>query len=72
MLEVANFRQDDPAVLVAASLACRVCLSSDVAWSLDGEPQEDPSVVCACRACGDTRRVFLAPEQALRLAVAGP
>ena len=72
MLEIASFRQDDPAILVAASLACPFCLSGDVAWSLDADEPQDASVACRCRACGHERRVFLAPEQALRLAVAGP
>lgn len=71
MIEVASFRQDDPEVLVRASLSCPVCLRGRIDWALDPDPQ-DPSVVCACRDCGHERRVYLAPDQALRLAVAGP
>jgi hypothetical protein len=66
--ELATFRGDDDPLLVAATLACRVCLSGDVDWSLliddfDGE------VICRCRSCGYARTVTLTPEQALRLSL---
>lgn len=66
--EIAGFRPTDVDPLVAASLACLRCLSSDVQWilRLDGE---EPSVRCACRACGHRRTVDVTPEQALRLAL---
>jgi hypothetical protein len=65
--ETARFRHDDPDVLVLASLACPICLGGDdVHWhaSLEGY---DPSVECRCPACEHSWRVYLAPDQALRL-----
>jgi hypothetical protein len=65
--ETARFRADDPDVLVTASLACPICLRSDeVRWdaSLHGY---DPSVQCHCPSCQHSWRVYLAPQQALRL-----
>jgi hypothetical protein len=67
-LETATFRGDDHAWLVEASLACRVCLSGQVDWSLR-VAEWDHEVVCRCRACGDERVVSLTGEQALRLAL---
>jgi hypothetical protein len=66
-VDTARFRPDDPDALVQASLACPVCLRSDaVEWegSLQGY---DPSVQCRCPSCSQKWRVYLAPEQALRL-----
>lgn len=65
--DVAHFRPDDPDPLVAASLACPVCLRSDhVEWhgALQGY---DPSVQCRCPTCQQQWRVYLMPDQALRL-----
>jgi hypothetical protein len=65
--DTARFRPDDPESLVAASLACPICLcSEDVRWeaALEGY---DPSVECLCPACEERWRVYLAPEQALRV-----
>jgi hypothetical protein len=62
----ARFQAGDPDVLVAAALACPVCLRSEtVAWeaALQGH---DPSVRCSCEHCGQRWRLYLAPEQALR------
>jgi hypothetical protein len=67
--ETANFRGDDQACLVEASLACRVCLSGQIDWSLRVDDW-DHEVVCRCRACGDERVVSLTGDQALRLALA--
>ncbi|HEX2161067.1 MAG TPA: hypothetical protein VHF88_04510 [Thermoleophilaceae bacterium] len=67
--ETANFRGDDQACLVEASLACRVCLSGQIDWSLRVE-EWDHEVVCRCRACGDERVVSLTGDQALRLHLA--
>ena len=67
LAETARFRHDDPDVLVLASLACPICLGGDgVEWdaSLEGY---DPSVECHCASCENTWRVYLAPDQALRL-----
>ena len=66
--ETATFRGDDAPCLVEASLACRVCLSGAIEWSLRGE-HWDAEVRCRCRNCGDSRTVSLTDEQALRLAL---
>jgi hypothetical protein len=72
LTDTARFRVDDPDPLVAASLACPICLHSDeVQWeaALDGY---DPSVECCCQRCERRWRVYLAPQQALRWAVSPP
>jgi hypothetical protein len=69
LADTARFRADDPDSLVTASLACPICLRSDqVAWqgALEGH---DPSVECWCPACAQRWRVYLAPQQALRIAL---
>ena len=66
--ETASFRGDDQTCLVEASLACRVCLSGQIDWSLRVAAW-DHEVVCRCRACGDERVVSLTGDQALRLAL---
>ncbi|HEY3729427.1 MAG TPA: hypothetical protein VGL51_19780 [Solirubrobacteraceae bacterium] len=66
LADTARFRPDDPDELVAASLACPICLRSDeVRWeaALEGY---DPSVECRCPVCDERWRVYLAPQQALR------
>jgi hypothetical protein len=66
LVDTARFRPDDPDALVAASLACPICLRSDeIIWeaAVDGY---DPSVECRCPACEERWRVYLAPQQALR------
>jgi hypothetical protein len=65
-LETAAFRADDPECLVAASLSCSRCLSSQVEWRLSGAGY-DARVECSCRACGVRRTVFITPDQELRL-----
>jgi hypothetical protein len=67
LADVARFRPGDPDELVAASLACPLCLcSDDVHWegALQGH---DPSVRCRCPSCDERWQVYLKPEQALRL-----
>ncbi len=67
LADTARFRPTDPDALVSASLACPVCLRCEgVEWhdSLEGY---DPSVQCVCPSCQTRWRVYLAPEQALRL-----
>ncbi len=71
LADTARFRTDDPDALVAASLACPICLGSEqVQWdaALEGY---DPSVECRCPACEQRWRVYLAPQQALRLGLLG-
>jgi hypothetical protein len=66
--EIASFRADDDPSLVEAALACRVCLSSEIDWSLEiGE--FDGQVHCRCRTCGDRRVVSLTSDQTLRLSL---
>ena len=57
-LELASFRGDDHPGLVAAALSCRVCLSSEVEWSLDVD-ELGGEVRCHCLACGHRRAVSL-------------
>jgi hypothetical protein len=67
LADTARFRADDPDALVTASLACPLCLRSEhVVWeaSLDGY---DPSVSCWCPRCDERWRVYLAPQQELRI-----
>jgi hypothetical protein len=69
LADTARFRTDDPDALVRASLACPICLcTDDLEWhaALDGY---DPSVECRCPRCEESWRVYLEPQQALRLAL---
>jgi hypothetical protein len=66
--ELANFRGDDTPCLVEASLACRVCLSGRIDWTMQPD-QWEPEAHCRCRDCGDVRIVSLTGDQALRLAI---
>jgi hypothetical protein len=67
IVDVARFTPQDPDALVAASLACPVCLHGDeVEWTAALEGY-DPSVSCECPVCDAWWRVYLTPEQALRL-----
>jgi hypothetical protein len=71
LADTARFRSDDPDDLVRASLACPICLcTGDLEWhaALDGY---DPSVECRCPRCEESWRVYLEPQQALRLALMG-
>jgi hypothetical protein len=66
LADIARFRADDPDALVAASLACPICLGSEqVEWeaALDSY---DASVECRCPTCEQRWRVYLAPQQELR------
>jgi hypothetical protein len=69
LADTARFRSNDPDLLVAASLACPICLrSEEVEWeaALEGY---DPSVECSCPSCHERWRVYLAPLQALRFSL---
>lgn len=68
LTETASFRGDDETLLVAASLACRMCLSGEIDWSLRVEDW-DAEAECRCRACGYKRTVSLTSDQALRLSL---
>ena len=68
VLELASFRGDDEPALVAAALACRVCLSGEVDWALEVS-DFDGQVHCCCRSCGHRRVVTLTYDQALRLSL---
>jgi hypothetical protein len=67
LTDVARFTAQDPDAVVAASFACPICLHDagiERHASLDGY---DPSVACECPDCDALWRVYLTPEQALRL-----
>jgi hypothetical protein len=64
--EQASFRGDDDPRLVAAALACPLCLSGQVDWGLEVEEWE-AEVECSCRNCGHRRTVGLNAQQAMRL-----
>ena len=66
--ELASFRGDDDPCLVAAALACRVCLCGDVEWSLRVD-DFDGEVQCHCCGCGYARTVSLTSDQTLRLSL---
>jgi hypothetical protein len=65
-VELASFRGDDEPRLVRAALACPMCLSGQVEWSLELD-EVGAEVDCACRDCGHHRVVTLNTQQALRL-----
>ena len=67
LADVARFSPRDPDVVVAASLACPLCLRGDEVRSEDSLEGYDPSVSCRCPTCDARWRVYLTPEQALRL-----
>jgi DNA-directed RNA polymerase subunit M/transcription elongation factor TFIIS len=67
LADVARFTAQDPDTVVEASFACPICLHGEAVTreaSLDGY---DPSVSCECPECHVSWRVYLTPEQALRL-----
>ena len=66
--ETATFRGDDLPPLVAASLACPVCLTGAVSWELETGDWE-AQAHCRCPACQGAWDVGLTEEQALRLAL---
>ena len=66
--QTASFRGDDVPPLVAASLACPVCLTAAVSWELETGDWE-AQAHCRCPGCDRARDVGLNGEQALRLAL---
>jgi DNA-directed RNA polymerase subunit M/transcription elongation factor TFIIS len=70
--DTARFRADDPDELVLASLACPLCLrTEEVLWEASFDGDYDPSVECTCPHCDERWRVYLMPEQELRLGLMG-
>ena len=67
LADVARFRPGDPDVLVQAALACPVCLRVEDVEFHDSLEGYDPSVQCRCPSCQTRWRVYLAPDQVLRL-----
>jgi DNA-directed RNA polymerase subunit M/transcription elongation factor TFIIS len=67
LTDTARFLQSDPDELVRASLACPVCLHAEGVARQDALEGYDPSVSCRCSTCDARWRVYLTPEQALRL-----
>jgi hypothetical protein len=67
LADTARFLPNDPDSLVAASLACPTCLRSNTVERTLDLDYYDPSVECLCEHCGEVWRVFLAPQQALRM-----
>ncbi|MBV8988137.1 MAG: hypothetical protein JO372_06210 [Solirubrobacterales bacterium] len=65
--DTARFRADDPEELVRAAFACPVCLrGGEVEWELERDGY-DPSVECECHNCEGSWRVYVTPDQVLRL-----
>ncbi len=71
LTDVARFRAEDPDEVVTASLACPFCLGGDeVAWALDSERDRyDAAVRCECGRCEQSWKVYVAPDQMLRLSL---
>jgi hypothetical protein len=66
--QTASFRGDDLTPLVAASLACPLCLSGSVTWVLETGEWE-AQAHCRCPRCNGAWAVGLNDQQALRLAL---
>ena len=65
--DVARFRPDDPDALVAAALACPLCLCSEEVRFTAALEGYDPRVDCECPSCLQRWQVYLTPQQALRI-----
>jgi hypothetical protein len=69
LVDVGRFTAEDADAVVLASLSCPYCLRSDITeWTLWLE-EYDPYVRCRCPECRRRWRVYLLPEQALRLSL---
>jgi hypothetical protein len=68
---VASFRLDDPDALVRASLSCPSCLHAAATWRVAGAYPGEDEAVCRCSNCRESYRVFLMPEQVVRLSLVG-
>ncbi len=71
-MDIARFRPDDPDALVRAALACPFCLQSEAVDADEDLEGYDPSVRCRCPSCQARWRVYLAPDQALRIGLMHP
>jgi len=69
--DVARFRADDDARIVAASFACPVCLGLDAVARLLLVP-DDPEVECRCTSCATEWSVGVDPAQTMRLVLHPP
>lgn len=69
LTDTARFSPTDPDTVVSASLACPVCLHRDSVQHSAVLAGYDPSVECWCSDCQLNWCVYLAPDQALRLAL---
>ncbi len=69
--DVARFRADDDARIVAASFACPVCLGLDAAARLVLVP-DDSEVECSCSGCATEWSVAVDAAQVLRLVLHPP
>jgi hypothetical protein len=67
--DAARFHASDPDAVVAASLACPVCLYRPSTVFL---PDDDGTASCRCRACDLVWTVSLDLGQSLRMRVAAP
>ena len=67
LTDTARFLPGDPDELVAASLACPVCLRAEGVGRWEALEGYDPSVSCRCPSCDMEWSVYLTPEQALRI-----
>lgn len=65
--DVARFTSHDPDALVRAAFACPLCLCGEGVESAPALEGYDPSVSCRCPTCRARWRVYLTPDQALRL-----
>ena len=69
LADIARFAPNDPDALVTASLACPICLCGEDVRCHAVLRGYDPSVQCRCPSCDARWRVYLTPDQALRLAL---
>lgn len=67
----ATFLAEDPAVLVAASFVCPLCLHG-ASWVYLVERDGFGSASCRCMRCDVMWVVLLTPAQLLRMALAPP
>jgi len=72
LADVARFRADDPAPVVAASFCCPVCLGRPWHVWLDACEPGLPQAQCTCGRCHLRWVVDLTDEQHLRLVCAPP